>query len=405
MVAGIVIGIIALKLNCSHLVNDWLYPWGRLFIRLLQLIAVPLVFISLVKGLIGLKDIHSFSRIGGKTIGLYLITTVIAVSIGLSLGLLTRPGNMVDKSKVEHIQNEYREKAAEKEIIAAQSKRQGPLSFLEDIVPNNIFNSLGDNSKMLQVIFFALFLGIAALTLKKDRIAPVVQLFDSLNDIVLKMVDYVIMFAPYGVAALMAGIVIDFQGDSSIFSALGVYALVIVFALLFIMFVIYPVLVHFFTRLTVVKFLKAMYPVQLFAFTTSSSSATLPITMNVVENDLGVSRETASFILPIGATINMDGTSCYQTIAVLFIAQALGVDLNLSQLLTVIGMTVISSIGTPGIPGGSFVILTMVLMSVGIPAEGLALILGIDRPLDMLRTAVNVTGDSLVCAIVDKKKM
>jgi len=403
MIVGIIVGIVASKFNHIQWISDWLYPWGRLFIRLLQLIAIPLVFISLVKGLIGLKDIHTFSRIGGKAILFYLITTIIASSLGLSIGLLTKPGNLVDKTQIEHIQAEYRETAAEKELIAEQSKKQGPLVFLNDIVPNNFFSAITDNSKMLQVIFFALFFGFAALTIKSEKIVPVMNIFDGLNDIVLRMVDYIIRFAPYGVAALMAGIVTDFKGDVSIFSALGVYALVVVVALLIVMFGIYPLFIHFFTNIKVKKFLKVIYPVQLFAFTTSSSSATLPVTMNVVEKDLGVSQETASFVLPVGTTINMDGTSCYQTIAVLFIAQVLGIDLSISQLLIIIGMTVVSSIGTPGIPGGSFVILTMVLTSVGIPAEGLALILGIDRPLDMLRTAVNVTGDATVASMIDKK--
>ncbi|MDR1782787.1 MAG: dicarboxylate/amino acid:cation symporter [Dysgonamonadaceae bacterium] len=403
MILGILVGVLALKVNHTQWINDWLYPWGRLFIRLLQLIAIPLVFVALVKGLIGLKDIHTFSKIGGKTIGLYIITTVIASSLGLGMGLLTKPGAFVDKSQVAHIQAEYREKAAEKEVIAQQTKQEGPLVFLEDIVPNNFISAASNNSKMLQVIFFAMFFGIAALTIKSEKIKPVIDIFDGLNDIILRMVDYIIRFAPYGVAALMAGIVVDFKGDVSIFSALGVYALVIVFSMFIIILVIYPLFIHFFTKIKIRDFLKKMYPVQLFAFTTSSSSATLPVTLNVVEKDLGVSRDTASFILPIGSTINMDGTSCYQTIAVLFIAQVLGIDLSISQLLIVVGMTIISSIGTPGIPGGSFVILTMVLTSVGIPAEGLALILGIDRPLDMLRTSVNVTGDSMVCCLVDKK--
>jgi Na+/H+-dicarboxylate symporter len=404
MVLGIIIGIIALQFEKGPgFIQNWIYPWGRLFIRLLQLIAVPLVIVSLIKGMIGLKDIGKFSQMGGRTIIFYFLTSILAVSIGLSTGLLVKPGKLVDKTKIEHIKEAYQASAAEKELAAEQSNRQGPLSFIEDIVPNNVFDAATDNAKMLQVIFFALFFGIAALTIKHEKIKSVVDLFDGLNDIILKMVDYVIRFAPYGVIALMAGIIVDFGGDISIFSALGVYALSIVVALLIIMFIIYPLFIHLFTKTSVKKFLNAMYPVQLFAFTTSSSSATLPLTMNVVEKQLGVSQETASFILPLGATVNMDGTSCYQTIAVLFIAQVLGIDLSVGQLLVLIGMSILSSIGTPGIPGGSFVILTIVLSSVGVPAEGMALILGIDRPLDMLRTSVNVTGDAVIATIIDHK--
>jgi Na+/H+-dicarboxylate symporter len=327
----------------------------------------------------------------------------LAVSIGLSAGLLVKPGKIVDKTKVEHIQVAYQTAAAEKGAIAKQSQEQGPLSFIDDIVPYNVFEAATDNAKMLQVIFFVLFFGVAALTIKPEKIKPVVDLFDGLNDIILRMIDYIIRFAPIGVTALMAGIVADFRGDISIFSALGVYALTIVAALLCLMFVFYPLFIHFFTNVSVKNFLRSMYPVQLFAFTTSSSAATLPVTMNVVEKKLGISKDIVAFIMPIGATINMDGTSCDQTIAVLFIAQVLGIDLSVSQLLVIVGMSILSSIGTPAIPGGSFVILSIVLASVGIPAEGLALILGIDRPLDMLRTSVNVTGDAVIASIIDKK--
>lgn len=401
MAAGIMIGIIALKLDAKWFIDDWMYPFGRLFIRLLQLIAIPLVFVTLIKGLIGLKDIRSFSRIGVKALIFYCLTSIIAVSVGLSAGLLVKPGKLVDKEKVAHIEAQYREAAAEKKATALETKQKGPLAFIEDIVPDNIVGAASKNSQMLQVIFFALFFGLAALSIKNEKIKSVTNFFDGLNDIILRMVDYIIRFAPYGVAALMSGIITDYQGDASIFSALGLYAVTVAVALLTMITIFYPLVVHFFTKIKVKKFIKVMYPVQLFAFTTSSSAATLPLTMNVVKKHLGVSEETSSFILPIGTTINMDGTSCYQTIAVLFIAQVLGIDLNIGQLLTIIGMAVISSIGTPAIPGGSFVILTIVLTAVGIPPEGLALILGIDRPLDMIRTAVNVTGDAVISSVVD----
>ncbi|KAA6339581.1 Proton glutamate symport protein [termite gut metagenome] len=403
MGAGILIGIIALHFNGTSFIQDWIYPWGRLFIRLLQLIAVPLVIVSLIKGVIGLKDISRFSRMGGRALIIYVITTIIAIMIGLSMGLLVKPGELVDKTQIAHIQEEYQTIAEEKAIVAEQSKEQGPLAFINEIVPDNIFSATTDNAKMLQIIFFTLFLGIAALTLPPAKIKPVIELFDGLNDILLRMVDYIICVAPYGVTALMAGLITDFNGNISIFSALAVYALTIIVALLSLIFIVYPLFIRFFTKIKATKFMKVMYPVQLVAFTTSSSAATLPVTLEAVENKLGVSQETASFVLPVGVTINMDGTSCYQTIAVLFIAQVLGIELSIGQLFILVGMTVLSSIGTPGIPGGSFVILTVVLTSIGIPAEGLALIIGIDRPLDMLRTSVNVTGDAVIAAIIDKK--
>lgn len=407
MLAGILLGILALQFDTDRFdgiqfIQHWIRPWGQLFIRLLQLIAIPLVFISLVKGVTGLKDISKFSRIGGKTIGIYLCTTVIAVLLGLTLGLIVKPGKLVKQEQAARLQESYHALAEEKRVIAEQTQSQGPLAFLNDIVPNNIVSATSDNSKMLQVIFFAIFFGIAILSLAPEKTRPVIALFDGLNDVILKMVDYIILFAPWGVTALMAGLVTDFNGDASIFSALAVYALTVVGAMFILLIVFYPLLVHTFTHLHLKDFIRALYPVQLFAFTTSSSAATLPLTMETVENKLGVSKEVSSFVLPVGVTINMDGTSCYQSIAILFIAQVLGIDLSLSELVTIVAMTVLSSIGTPGIPGGSYVILTMVLTSVGIPAEGLALILGIDRPLDMLRTAVNVTGDATVSTIVNK---
>lgn len=404
MIAGAVIGFAALQLNGgARFVQNWIYPWGQIFIRLLQLIAIPLVFVSLIRGITGLKNISSFSRMGGKTVAIYLSTTVVAVVLGLSAGLLVKPGSLVDRTQIAHIQEQYQSFAEEKKHLAEETEEQGPLSFLENIIPNNIFNAAGDNSKMLQVIFFAMFFGLAALTVSPAKIKPLISLFDELNDVILRMIDYIIRVAPYGVAALMAGLVADFNGDASIFSALGVYALTVTVSLLIIIFGFYPLLLRLFTKIRPPEFMKNIYPVQLFAFTTSSSAATLPLTMDVVEKKLGVSQETASFVLPVGTTINMDGTSCYQAIAVVFIAQVLGMELNAVQLLYIVALTVVSSIGTPGIPGGSFVILTMVLTSAGIPAEGLALIIGIDRPLDMLRTSVNVTGDAVTAAIVDGK--
>lgn len=402
MVAGIAIGLIALWLGGEQFIQSWIRPWGRIFIRLLQLIAVPLVFISLVKGVIGLGDIKKFSHLGGRTLVFYIATTILAVGIGLTAGLVVKPGSLVDKSQVEHIRESYQSFADEKKQ-EAQAQSQGPLAFLDEIVPDNIVGAAANNSKMLQIIFFAVFFAVAALTIPSEKVKPVVFFFDSLYDIILRMVDYIIRMAPYGVAALMAGLVIDFNGDASVFAALGAYAVTVAASLLFLILVVYPIIIHFLSRIPVKKFLKAMYPVQLFAFTTSSSAATLPVTMEAVQKDLGVSKETTSFVLPVGVTINMDGTSCYQAIAVLFIAQVLGISLGFRELLTILLMTILSSIGTPGIPGGSYVILAMVLTSVGIPAEGLALILGIDRPLDMMRTAVNVTGDAAIATIVDKK--
>jgi Na+/H+-dicarboxylate symporter len=404
MVLGIIIGVIAVSFDAGKFVNNWIVPWGRLFIRLLQLIAVPLIFVTLVKGITGLKDIHKFSRLGGRMLLLYLCFIAASATFGITLAVTVKPGSLVKQEVVAELQKQYRTNIEAKTLEAEQAIEQGPLNFLNDIVPNNIISAASSNSNVLQIIFFAVFFAMCILLLPTDRTKPVVDWFDGMERIILKMVDYVIKTAPYGVVALMAGLVVDFGGDVSMFSALGVYALTVMVGLLVIMYIVYPLVIHFFARkMKAGRFLRAMYPVQLFAFTTSSSAATLPVTMKAVREDLEVSEEVAEFVLPIGVTINMDGTACYQAVAIVFIAQVLGVDLSLWQLVVVLFMTVLSSIGTPGIPGGTYVILAMVLTSIGIPPEGLALIIGIDRPLDMLRTSVNVTGDAAVACMIDKK--
>ncbi|MDR0977025.1 MAG: dicarboxylate/amino acid:cation symporter [Prevotellaceae bacterium] len=401
---GIVIGFVALSLQGGEtFIAHWIKPWGELFVRLLQLIAVPLIFVTLVKGVMGLKDIHSFSRLGGKTMLLYLVFIVASVIFGLSLGLLADPGTLVNPDIAAMLQDKYAASVADKAAVALEVNSRGPLHFLREIVPSNIVMAASSNSTILQVIFFAVLFGVAALMVKPEQVASVVKLFDALDTIIMKMVSLIISTAPIGVTALMAGLVTDFRGDASMFSALGLYALTVIVALLVIMYLFYPIIIRFCSRTKVRDFLRALYPVQLFAFTTSSSAVTLPVTMKAVKEQLHISDETASFVLPVGVTVNMDGSSCYQAISILFVAQVLGINLEFSQLLTILLMTVLSSIGTPGIPGGSYVILAMVLTSVGIPPEGLALIIGLDRPLDMLRTSVNVTGDAVVACMVDRK--
>lgn len=404
MVIGIIIGFIAIATNGQAFIDDWVRPLGKLFIKALVLIAVPLVFVTLVKGVSDLKDTSALSRLGVRTVVLYLVTTVFAVLVGMGSALLIRPGDIVGDEMVERLSEEYGQTVATIQIQQADTVSNGPLAFLDDLVPANIFESLSNNGKMLHIIFFALLFGVAVLSIPEQKRRPLIELFDSLNEAIMKLVSYIIACAPVGVAALMAGLVIDFNGSGTVFAALGIYAVNVVVALLFLLAFFYPTLARLFAGFNPLRFIRSVYPLQLFAFTTSSSAATLPMTFSTAQDRLGVSREVSSFVLPIGATINMDGTSCYQTIATLFIAQALGMDLTAAQMLTIIAMTTLSSIGTPAIPGGSYVILAMVLTSVGIPAESMALILGIDRPLDMLRTSVNVTGDVTVALMMDRKK-
>ena len=398
MCAGIIVGMIALKLNGQQVITDWVKPWGQIFIRMLQLVAVPLVFVSLVKGVMELGDTSRLSKLGMKTLGLYFFTTFVAILVGVTLALAVKPGNFYDAGQ-NPLMDESISQTVNR-VLEEKSKKDAPLNFLFEIVPDNFFSAVSDNRRMLQVIFFAMLFGVAALTVGKKNVKPMMKLFDSLYTVILKMIGFVIKTAPYGVMALMAGLVIDTSGNISLFGALAVYAITVLVGLLFILFVFYPLLVHFFSKIPVKRYMKEMYPAQLVAFTTSSSAATMPVTMDVAKNKLKLPEEVCSFIIPIGTTINMDGTSCFQTISVIFIAQVLGLDLSIGQMLTIIFMTTISSIGAPAIPGGSYVVMTMVLSSVGIPAHGLALILGVDRPLDMMRTSVNVTGDIALCAMV-----
>ena len=404
MIAGIATGMLFISFGQGEVVQLWIKPWGNIFIRMLQLIAVPLVLVSLIKGVTGIEDIRRCSQIGLKALLIYITTTVCAILVGLALVLSVKPGNFVDAAVASQMKESYQHVVNEKMSAAESTSEQGPLSFLNDIVPDNLFAASSNNSKMLQVIFFAIFFGIAAISLPKEKTKAVLKVVDSLYDIILKMVDYIIRFAPYGVFALMAALVADNSSNLSIFAALGMYTLTVIAGLLLLIFVFYPLLIHLFTRIQTKHFIRSMYPVQLLAFTTSSSAATLPLNMETTERDLGISKEITSFVLPVGTTINMDGTSCYQAIAVVFIAQVMHIHLGWSELIAIVLLTTISSIGTPAIPGGSYVILTMVLSSVGIPADGLALILGVDRPLDMLRTSVNVTGDATVASIIDKPR-
>ncbi len=401
---GLGFGFLSMALHWEGFVHDWVAPWGTIFMRLLKLIAVPLVLVSLIMGVINLKDIRNLSRIGLKTILIYICTTIIAVSIGLGMVGLIKPGKTFPKDKQTEFVERYQQTVTEREAQMQQVKDDSPLQFLVDMVPENVFQALGDNSKMLQIIFFALLFGVALVVVGPAKVPSVVRFFQQLNLILLKIIDFIMVFAPIGVFALMADLIVDYAGDAGIFSALGLYALTVVLALAVIIVFIYPFIMRVFGKRTVKQFFNAAAPVQMLAFTTSSSAATLPLTMERTQKHLGVSEEVSSFVLPVGVTINMDGTSCYQAVAAVFLAQVLGLDLTFGQMQLILATATISSIGTPGIPGGSIVMLMIVLDSVGIPIEGLALILGIDRPLDMLRTMVNVTGDMTVSCVVDSNK-
>jgi proton glutamate symport protein len=397
---GILWGLLSVAAGWERFTINWIEPWGNIFLKLLKLIAVPLIFVSLVKGISSLTDITKLSRIGYKTIAIYLITTIIATSIGLGMVNLLKPGDVFPDDKQEEYRQKFGGQIELREESAREVEDRSPLQFFEDLVPENIFLAAGDNSKMLQVIFFAILFSIALVLVPGEKTNLVKDFFEGLNDVILKIVDLIMRFAPFGVLALMATLVVDYSGDTDIFAALGMYMLTVVAGLFLLIAGFYPLLIQLITRHSYLHFLRGILPAQLVAFTTSSSAATLPVTLKQVTEELKVSKSIANFVLPVGVTINMDGTSCYQAIAAVFIAQVFGIDLTLIQQLTIVLTATLASIGTPGIPSGSIVMLIIVLNSVGLPVEGLALILGVDRPLDMLRTVVNVTGDAAVSTMV-----
>ncbi len=406
LVLGLIFGLVVIRTSIPNSFTlDYVKPFGTIFINGLKMIAVPLVLASLIVGVSNLGDISKLSRIGGKTIGIYIATTLIAVSTGLILVNVFEPGNSLPVETRESLMSLYEGDAESRVDQAAELQKQSPLQPLIEIVPDNFFKATTDNSSMLQVVFFAILVGIALLQISKTKADPVIHFFDGLNEVIIQIVNYIMMVAPYGVFALMASLIVEIAGENpdsavQLLMALLKYSLVVVGGLLIMILVVYPAILMAFTKVRYKDFFKAMRPAQLLAFSTSSSSATLPVTMKQVEKELGVSEEVSSFVLPLGATVNMDGTSLYQGVAAVFIAQALGMELSITQQLMIVLTATLASIGSAGVPGAGLIMLIIVLESIGVPAAGIALIIAPDRILDMFRTVVNVTGDAAVCTIV-----
>lgn len=389
-------------LNAELFVRNWIKPFGTMFINSLKLIAVPLILGSLITSVSDLKDISSLSKLGLKTISIYLVTTVIAVSMGLLIVNVVQPGKTIKEETRTSLVEGYGEKTNKSIKDAAAQQESGPLQALEDLIPENIFFAASNNGRMLQVIFFAIIFGVGLVLLPAETAKPVKDFFYGFNQVILKIIDLIMLTAPIGVFALLAGLVAE-APNPDLFVALFWYAFSVVIGLL-LMIILYTLLVYIITKKPPSFFLKGIMPAQLVAFSTSSSAATLPVTMERVEEHLGVDEEVTSFVLPIGATINMDGTSLYQAVAAVFIAQAFGLDLGLMAQLGIITTATLASIGSAAVPGAGMVMLVIVLAQAGIPEAGLALIFPIDRPLDMLRTTVNVTGDALVAMVVGKSE-
>ncbi|MCB9279020.1 MAG: dicarboxylate/amino acid:cation symporter [Lewinellaceae bacterium] len=401
MAAGVLFGLLAAKLGWGKFVSDWIKPFGTIFINLLKLIAIPLIVGSLIKGISDLKDISKLSKMGGRTLGIYILTTVFAVSLGLVIANVVKPGKLIKEGTRQELLDTYAGDAGKRIDEASKQKEKGPLQPLVDIVPDNIVKAATDNGNMLQVIFFVIFFGIGLILIPEEQGRPVKAFFDGLNEVVLKLVDLIMLGAPYGVFALLAALVVE-SPSADLFLALIGYSLSVLAGLAIMITLVYPNLVRIFTGRSYGFFFKGISPAQLLAFSTSSSAATLPVTLERTTEHLGVDEEVTSFVLPIGATVNMDGTSLYQAVAAIFIAQAFGMDLNLSAQLGIILTATLASIGSAAVPGAGMVMLVIVLAQAGIPEAGLALIFAVDRPLDMCRTVVNVTGDATVAMLVAK---
>lgn len=448
LVLGVVWALLSSALGWSSFTIDWIAPFGTIFINLLKLIAVPLVLVSIISGVANIGDPASLGRMGGKTLIIYLITTVSAASVGLVLVNVVQPGKLIDeqsridnrisyeiwaasenveiKDGVNYLQNpdfferaqkiseltksELKEAATNDKIASAkattEATKESPLQPLVDIVPENFFFSLSDNTLMLQIIFFGIFFGICLLLIPNEKSKPVTDFMDSAMEVFLKMVDLVMRAAPFFVFALLAGVVSKMAGDDvskvyEIFKGLSWYSLTVFVGLMLMIFVIYPLLLRLFVKNIPYRgFFKAIAPAQTLAFSTSSSAATLPVTMECVEENLGVDQKVTSFVLPIGATVNMDGTCLYQAVAVVFLAQLHMIDLTITQQLLIVVTATLASIGSAAVPSAGLVMLIIVLESVGLNPAWIAIIFPVDRILDMFRTIVNVTSDITVSTII-----
>ena len=405
LVLGLAYGILSSLSGWSSFTSDWIAPFGTIFINLLKLIAVPLVLCSLITGVASLSDLKKLSRIGGKTIAIYLFTTTIAVTLGLVLVNTMQPGDQVPEDMKIQLQETYRDKAESRAGSAQEVKERGPLQPIVDMVPSNVFQSATSNRNMLQIVFVAILMGIGLIQIPEKKSKPVLAIFEGLNDVIIKLVDIIMLMAPIGVFSLIAQTINKVAGNDlgqvlELLSALGFYMLTVIIGLVVHASLTYNGILKIYSSMPLSFFYRGIAPAQLLAFSTSSSGATLPVTMERCEDELGVSEEVSSFVLPLGATVNMDGTALYQSVAAVFIAQTLGMELTLVDQLTIVLTAVLASIGSAAVPGAGVIMLVIVLEAIGVPSAGIALILGVDRILDMMRTVVNVTGDASVAVAV-----
>jgi Na+/H+-dicarboxylate symporter len=402
---GLIWGLLSTQVGFNEFTIDYIKPFGTIFVNLLKLIAVPLVLASLIVGVANLNDINKLSRMGGRTIAIYMVTTVLAITIGLIVVNVMQPWEALPEDTKQTLMASYDDNLSTRAESAEQLANQSPLQPLVDVVPENLFLAASNNGAMLQVVFVAILFGIGIIQIKSSKSKILVDFFDAMNDVIIKIVDLIMLFAPYGVFALISSVIIDLAGDDlsqavNLLYALGWYCMAVVVGLLLHVIIVYSSLFKMFSSMPLKSFLRGIRPALLLGFSTSSSAATLPVTMERVQNNLGVDEEVASFVLPVGATINMDGTSLYQAVAAVFISMAVGNDVTIFEQITIVLTALLASIGAAGVPGAGIIMLVIVLKSIDVPVEGIALILGVDRILDMMRTAVNITGDAAVAVAV-----
>lgn len=405
LLLGVLYGIIAAQFRWATFTENWIAPWGIIFVNLLKLVGVPLVLVSLITGVASLSDTKKLTRMGGKTLFIYIATTAVAVTIGLIVVNILNPGERIPDEIKATLKATYQSDADSNKGRALETRQRGPLQPIVDMVPDNFFKSASENRNMLQIVFVSLCLGVALIRLPQQQSEPVLNIFRSLNAMVIEFVHLIMMIAPVGVFALMAHVITSLAGDNltqlwNLLGALGFYCFTVIFGLFLHMTLVYIGMIRFITPLTLKHFMISIAPAQLLAFSTSSSGATLPVTMECCEQKLGVSEEVSSFVLPLGATINMDGTALYQAVAAVFIAGATGISLDLGAQITIVLTAVLASIGTAAVPGAGIIMLVIILEAISVPSEGIALILGVDRILDMLRTTCNVTGDATVATVI-----
>ncbi len=402
---GVGLGMLAIHFGFQKLVVDWIKPFGIIFLNLLKMLAIPLIFVSLIQGISSISSLTQLSRIGFRTITLYLITTIIAVSVGLIWVNIIKPAESFPADQREPLIEAYSQRISS--VKWEETKSRSPLDFLVDIVPENLVNAASENRNMLQMIFFAILFGSAMVVVGTVKAKPLIEFFTATNLVFIKVINIIMILAPLGVFAILASVLVETAGDSvvssfNVLKALGMYALTVIVGLATLIFIIYPLLLALFSSVRIKDFYKGILPAQMVGFTTSSSVATLPVTMQQCEEQLKLNPSTVSFVIPVGATINMDGTSLYQAVAAVFIASVFGIELTLSQQLIIVLTATLASIGSAGVPSAGIIMLVIVLETLHIPAAGVALIFAVDRPLDMFRTTVNITGDCLICSIVDK---